>query len=87
MIAEALLMATTVWYIPGWMRTDELRPELATCISKVFPAAKVEFKGWDGSNADSIVTQVPLAPDRNEQSVFNGLLYHGMSSFNDIDLK
>lgn len=49
MIAETLLMATTVWYIPGWMRTNELRPELATCISKVFPAAKVEFKGWDGN--------------------------------------
>ena len=48
MIAEALLMATTVWYVPGWMRTDALRPELATCISNVFPEAKVEFKGWDG---------------------------------------
>ena len=49
MITEAILMATTVWYIPGWMRTDELRPELATCISNVFPTAKVEFKGWDGN--------------------------------------
>ena len=48
MIAEALLMATTVWYIPGWMRTDALRPELANCISNVFPKAKIEFRDWDG---------------------------------------
>ena len=48
MIAEALLMATTVWYVPGWMRTEALRPELATCVSNVFPEAKIEFKGWDG---------------------------------------
>ena len=48
MMAEALLMATTVWYVPGWMRTDALRPELATCISNVFPEAKIAFKGWDG---------------------------------------
>lgn len=48
MIAEALLMATTVWYIPGWMRTDALRPDLANCISNVFPKAKIEFKDWDG---------------------------------------
>lgn len=41
-------MATTVWYIPGWMRTDALRPELAACISNVFPDARVEFKEWDG---------------------------------------
>ena len=48
MMAEALLMATTVWYVPGWMRTEALRPELATCISNVFPEAKIAFKGWDG---------------------------------------
>ena len=48
MIAETLLMATTVWYIPGWMRTDALRPDLANCISNVFPQAKIEFKDWDG---------------------------------------
>ena len=48
MITETLLMAMTVWYIPGWMRTDALRPELATCISNVFPEAGIEFKAWDG---------------------------------------
>ena len=41
-------MATTVWYIPGWMRTDALRPDLANCISNVFPRAKIVFKDWDG---------------------------------------
>ena len=48
MIAETILMATTVWYVPGWMRTDALRPEQATCISNDFPEAKIVFKGWDG---------------------------------------
>lgn len=48
MLAEVLVIAMTVWYIPGWMRTDALRPELATCISNVFSDARVEFKGWDG---------------------------------------
>ncbi len=44
MMAEA----TTVWYVPGWMRTDEPRPEIMACVSSAFPGAKVEFKTWDG---------------------------------------
>ena len=48
MFTEALVMAMTVWYVPGWMRTDALRPELATCISNVFTGARIEFKDWDG---------------------------------------
>ena len=48
MMAGTILMAMTVWYVPGWMRTDALRPELATCISNVFPDARIAFKGWDG---------------------------------------
>ena len=48
MIAEALMIATTVWYIPGWMRTEALRPDLAASISNAFPKAEIVFKGWDG---------------------------------------
>ena len=25
MLTEALLMATTVWYVPGWLRTQEMQ--------------------------------------------------------------
>ena len=39
MIAEALMMATTVWYIPGWMRTDALRSDLANYGAKGSPVA------------------------------------------------
>ena len=48
MIAEVLMMATTVWYLPGWMRTEALRPDLAASISNAFPKAEIVFKGWDG---------------------------------------
>ncbi len=49
MIAEALLMATTVWYIPGWMRTETPHEGVLECISNVFPEATIEFKAWDGN--------------------------------------
>ena len=48
MIAEALLMATTVWYVPGWMRTEKPREDVMTAMTNAFPGAKVEFKAWDG---------------------------------------
>ena len=48
MIAEALLMATTVWYIPGWMRTEKPREDVMTAMTNAFPGARVEFKAWDG---------------------------------------
>ena len=48
MIAEALLMATTVWYIPGWMRTEKPREDVMTAMMNAFPGAKIEFKAWDG---------------------------------------
>lgn len=48
MIAEALLMATTVWYIPGWMRTEKPREDVMTAMTNAFPGAKIEFKAWDG---------------------------------------
>ena len=48
MIAEALLMATTVWYVPGWMCTEKPREDVMTAMTNAFPGAKVEFKAWDG---------------------------------------
>ena len=48
MIAEALLMATTVWYVPGWMRTEKPREDVMTAMTNAFPGAKIEFKAWDG---------------------------------------
>ena len=50
MIAEALLMATTVWYVPGWMRTEKPREDVMTAMTNAFPGAKVEFKAWDGNH-------------------------------------
>ena len=41
-------MATTVWYIPGWMRTEKPHEGVLECISNAFPKAKIEFKAWDG---------------------------------------
>ncbi len=49
MIAEALLMATTVWYVPGWMRTEKPREDVMTAMTNAFPDAKIEFKAWDGN--------------------------------------
>ena len=48
MMAEALLMATTVWYVPGWMRTETPREDVMSAMTNAFPGAKIEFKAWDG---------------------------------------
>lgn len=48
MMAMALFAATTVWYVPGWMRTQEPRPEVMACVSNAFPGATIEYKSWDG---------------------------------------
>ena len=50
MFAEALLMATTVWYIPGWMRTEKPREDVMTAMTNAFPGARIEFKAWDGNH-------------------------------------
>ena len=50
MIAEALMMATTVWYVPGWMRTEKPREDVMTAMTNAFPGAKIEFKSWDGNH-------------------------------------
>lgn len=48
MITTVLFMATTVWYIPGWMRTEKPREDVMMAMTNAFPNAKIEFKQWDG---------------------------------------
>ena len=44
------MMAATVWFIPGWLRTAEPHEDILACVSNAFPEAHVEFKNWDGDN-------------------------------------
>ena len=44
------VLATTVWFIPGWLRTAEPHEGILECVSNAFPEASVEFKAWDGDN-------------------------------------
>ena len=44
------IIAATVWFIPGWLRTAEPREGIMECVSNAFPGASVEFKKWDGDN-------------------------------------
>ena len=44
------IMAATVWFVPGWLRTAEPREGILECVSNAFPEASVEFKNWDGDN-------------------------------------
>ena len=50
MIAEGLLMAMTVWYIPGWMRSHAAEDGVVASLAETFPGAEVAFKAWDGDN-------------------------------------
>jgi len=47
-LAEGLMMATTVWYVPGWMRAEEPQEGVMPALTNAFPDAKIEFKAWDG---------------------------------------
>ena len=44
------VLAATVWFIPGWLRTAEPHGDVLECVSNAFPEASVEFKSWDGDN-------------------------------------
>ena len=44
------IMAATVWFIPGWLRTAEPCEGVLECVSNAFTEAKVEFRKWDGDN-------------------------------------
>ena len=44
------IMAATVWFIPGWLRTEKPAEGIVECVSNAFLEASVEFKSWDGDN-------------------------------------
>ena len=44
------IMAATVWFIPGWLRSEKPADGVLECVTNAFPAAQVEFKAWDGDN-------------------------------------
>lgn len=45
-----ILLAMIVWYIPGWMRTQEVQDGVVPALEETFPGAKIEFKAWNGDN-------------------------------------
>ena len=48
MMAEVLLMATAVWYVPGWLRTQQMQAGVEAALTNAYPAASVSFWKWDG---------------------------------------
>lgn len=44
-------MAATVWYVPGWMRTQVPQEGVMPAMSNAFPKAEIAFKAWDGDKA------------------------------------
>lgn len=48
MIGEGRARTPTVWYVPGWLRTQHPQKGALEAVSKAFPEAQVEFKAWDG---------------------------------------
>ncbi len=44
------ILAATVWFIPGWLKTDKPSAEVMDSITNTFPEANVEFRSWDGDN-------------------------------------
>jgi len=43
-------MATTVWFVPGWTRSQEPKEDVMSALTNAFPSARIEFKAWDGDN-------------------------------------
>ena len=44
------IVASVVWFIPGWLRSEKPADGVLECVSNAFQTAQVEFKGWDGDN-------------------------------------
>jgi hypothetical protein len=61
----SIIAAATIWFIPGWLRTDAPREGVIESISSVFPSGKVDFKKWDGNNV-----VWPLAVDSADKEVW-----------------
>ena len=36
------IMAATVWFIPGWLRSEKPADGVLECVTNAFPAAQVE---------------------------------------------
>lgn len=49
MTLSCFLAVMSVWYIPGWMRTETPQAGTLESISNTFPSATVTFKAWDGN--------------------------------------
>ena len=43
-------MATSIWYIPGWMRAKEPERGVIPALTEAFNNSTVEFKAWDGNS-------------------------------------
>lgn len=76
------MMAMTVWYIPGWLRSQTPQTEVMDGLRETFPAAKVEFKAWAGdeliwpravANADAaverFVAEIVALPQAERESL------------------
>ena len=44
------ILAATVWFFPGWLRSEKPANGVMECVTNAFPGAAVEFKSWDGDN-------------------------------------
>ena len=44
------VLAASVWFIPGWLRSEKPADGVMECVTNAFPTAHVEFKTWDGDN-------------------------------------
>ncbi len=44
------IVATGVWFIPGWLRSEKPANGVVECVSNAFDGVSVEFKAWDGDN-------------------------------------
>ena len=44
------VLAASVWFFPGWLRSEKPAEGVLECVSNAFPEAHVEFKAWDGNN-------------------------------------
>ena len=42
------IFAASVWFIPGWLRSETPDPSVMKGLRRTFPDATIEFKSWDG---------------------------------------
>ena len=54
-------MATAIWYVPGWLRTQDMQAGVETALTNAYPEASVSFWKWDG---DALWGEAVAAADR-----------------------